>query len=86
MLDQLLFQQNIGHNIGIDYSLGVRWRPFLIDNVIISAGLAGLQLGSGLKDVYSTSTFTFGAGGLERSKSAPYDFVYSAFLGITLAY
>ena len=61
---------NIGHNIGIDYSVGMRWRPFLNDNVIISAGLAGLQVGSGFKDLYSNRKFTFGANGLERTKNS----------------
>lgn len=87
VLEDLLFQKNIGPNIGIDYSLGIRWRPFLNDNVIITAGLAGLQVGSGLRDIYSNTSFTFGANGLERTQNSfPGGFLYSAFVGLTFAY
>ena len=87
MLENLLFQSKIGHNIGIDYSVGVRWRPFLNDNVIISAGLAALQVGSGFQDLYSNTSFTFGANGLQRTtNSFPGGLLYSGFLAFTLTY
>jgi hypothetical protein len=87
VLENLLFQSKIGHNIGIDYSVGMRWRPFLNDNVIISAGLAALQVGSGFQDLYSNTSFTFGANGLQRTtNSFPGGLLYSAFLAFTLTY
>jgi len=87
VLERLLFQPNIENDIGIDYSLGVRWRPFLIDNVVVTAGVSALQAGQGLKDVYTEDTFRFGAGGLERKRNEfPYDLLYSAFLAVTLTY
>jgi hypothetical protein len=87
VLENLLFQKQIGHNIGIDYSVGMRWRPFLNDNVIISAGLAALQVGSGFQDLYSNTKFTFGANGLQRTtNSFPGGLLYSAFMAFTLTY
>jgi len=86
-LERLLFQPNIRENIGIDWSIGARWRPFLIENVVVTAGAAALQAGGGLRDVYTETTFKFGPGGLERTKSSfPYDVLYSAFLSLTLTY
>ena len=86
VLERLLFQPNIRDNIGIDWSIGARWRPFLIENVMITAGAAALQAGGGLRDVYTETTFRFGPNGLERTKSFPYDTLYSAFLSLTLTY
>lgn len=85
-LERVLFQPGISHNIGIDYSLGVRWRPFLIDNVVITAGVSVLQAGQGLRDVYTEETFEFTERGLERERGFPYDLLYSAFLAMTLTF
>src|SRR5207245_8883865 len=37
VLERLLFQPNIRDNIGIDRSIGARWRPFLIETVLLTA-------------------------------------------------
>ena len=86
MLERLLFQPGIDPSIGIDWSLGVRWRPLLIDNVVVTAGFSVLQPLGGLRDIYTEETFRFGPGGLERKTSFPYDVLYSTFLSVTLTY
>jgi hypothetical protein len=86
-LEQLLFQPKIRHDIGIDYSLGVRWRPFLNDNVIVTSGIAALTAAGGLRDVYSQNTFVVDNNGLrERRGGFPYGTLYSGFLSLTLTY
>ena len=87
VLERVLFQPKIRHDIGIDYSLGVRWRPFLNDNVIVTSGIAALQAGDGLRDVYTETTVAFGANGLQATRrSFPYDTLYSGFLSLTFVY
>jgi len=86
VLERLLFQPNIREDIGIDYSLGLRWRPFLIDNVVITGGVGVLQALGGLRDVYTNETFTFTARGLEKTTGFPYDLLYSAFLSMTFTF
>ncbi len=87
VLERELFQSKVSPEIGVDYSLGVRWRPFLIDNVMVTAGVSALQAFQGLKDIYTEDTFRFGASGLERNRNDfPYDLLYSAFLAVTLTY
>jgi hypothetical protein len=86
VLEQVLFQPKIRHDIGIDYSLGVRWRPFLNDNVIVTAGIAALQAGDGLRDVYTETTVTLGQNGLEQKRGFPYSTLYSGFLSLTFTY
>jgi hypothetical protein len=86
ILERLLSQPTVQHDIGIDYSVGVRWRPFLIDNVVVTGGVGILQALDGLRDVYTNRTFTFTNRGLEKTTTFPYDVLYSAFLSVTLTF
>lgn len=52
-LEYVLFQNRIRHDIGFDYSLGVAYRPFLINNVMLTFGAAALQTGKGFRDIYT---------------------------------
>lgn len=52
-LEYILFQNRIRHDIGFDYSLGVAYRPFLINNVQITFGASTLQTGSGFRDIFT---------------------------------
>ncbi|MBI4469179.1 MAG: carboxypeptidase regulatory-like domain-containing protein [Acidobacteria bacterium] len=55
-LELLLFQPGLRRSIGLDYSLGFQYRPFLNDQCIITAGAAGLTPGDGLKRIYTSKT------------------------------
>ena len=37
---RLLFQESVDRAIGMDYSVGVQYRPWLNDNVVITAGVS----------------------------------------------
>jgi hypothetical protein len=52
-LEYVLFQNHIRHDIGFDYSLGVAYRPFLINNVTITFGASTLQTGRGFRDIFT---------------------------------
>ncbi len=52
-LEYLLFQPRVRHEIGFDYSLGVTYRPLLINNIQFTAGAALLQPGKGFRDVFT---------------------------------
>ncbi|MEO8434762.1 MAG: carboxypeptidase-like regulatory domain-containing protein [Pyrinomonadaceae bacterium] len=52
-LEYVLFQNNIRPEIGFDYSLGVAYRPFLINNVTFTFGAATLQTGRGFRDIFT---------------------------------
>lgn len=54
-LEYVLFQNNIRHEIGWDYSLGVAYRPLLINNVTLTFGAATLKPGRGFRDIYTTA-------------------------------
>ena len=52
-LELLLFQAPIHHTIGVDSSLGIRYRPPLTEDISITAGAAALVPGQGLRDIYT---------------------------------
>jgi hypothetical protein len=85
-LELVLFQDHIRPTIGWDLSAGVRWRPFLIDNVIVSVGGATLVGGEGFKDIYQTNEFVFGPLGLEKIHNTRNVILYSGFMSLTFTY
>jgi hypothetical protein len=52
-LEYVLFQNHIRHDIGFDYSLGVAYRPFLINNLTLTFGASTLQTGRGFRDIFT---------------------------------
>ena len=55
-LEFLLFQNRIRHDIGVDYSLGVAYRPFLINNFTLTFGANALQTGRGFRDIFTDAS------------------------------
>jgi hypothetical protein len=56
VIQEILHDNKIGRDIGLDYSIGVSYRPFLNNNAIINVGAAALTPGNGFKDIYSAQT------------------------------
>jgi hypothetical protein len=55
-VEQVLQDNQIDEEIGVDLSLGLIYRPLLNNNVIITAGAACLLPGQGFKDLYGDDT------------------------------
>ncbi len=58
-LENFTNQNNIGNGIGLDYSLGIIYRPFLNNNAIFTFSFAALTPLDGFKDLYERSTTQF---------------------------
>jgi hypothetical protein len=52
-LEYVLFQPGVRHEIGYDLSLGVVYRPFLINNLTFTFGSNIFLAGKGFKDIYT---------------------------------
>ena len=52
VLESFVFQQPIGKSIGTDLSLGVESRPLLNNNWVFRAGVSGLVVGDGFRNLY----------------------------------
>jgi Carboxypeptidase regulatory-like domain len=55
-LEYVLLQPRIRHDIGWDYSLGVAYRPLLINNITMTFGAATLKPGRGFRDIYTDAS------------------------------
>ena len=51
-LEEVLFQGDIHKDLGTDISLGLKYRPFLNQNVVVVGGAAAFVPGKGFKDIY----------------------------------
>jgi hypothetical protein len=55
-LEYVLFQNRIRKDIGFDYSVGVAYRPLLINNLTFTFGAALLQTGRGFRDIFTDAS------------------------------
>ncbi len=55
-LEYVLLQPRVRHEIGYDVSLGVTYRPLLINNIQFTAGAAYFQPGRGFRDIFTDRT------------------------------
>ncbi len=51
-VEEILFQGNIRKELGYDLSVGLRYRPFITNNVVLVGGAAAFVPGKGFKDIY----------------------------------
>lgn len=78
-ISEALLTQGIDREIGWDLSFGFEYRPFLTENLRITAGLGLLFPGAGLKDIYRTTQPA--VGGFTSGGSDDIDGVlYSGFI------
>jgi hypothetical protein len=56
VLETLLFQQSIDRAIGLDTSAGVEYRPWLNENVVISAGASMFAPAAGFRNILTSQT------------------------------
>ena len=52
----VLQDSKIAHTIGLDYGVGVEYRPLLNNNIIVTVGAAALTPGAGFTEIYSNQT------------------------------
>ena len=55
-LELLLFQAPIRNTIGVDYGIGLQYRPPLTENIIVTGGASALTPGRGFTDIYTART------------------------------
>ncbi len=56
VLEALLFQSHIDRAIGVDTNAGVEYRPFLNNNVVITAGASVFAPSAGFRDILTPQT------------------------------
>jgi len=59
-LEILLFQSPIKHGIGQDLGFGVKYRPPLTENIVVTAGTSALLPAAGLQNIYNSKVLLSG--------------------------
>ena len=77
-----LLTDKIASEIGLDCSVGVKYRPLLTDNIVLLAGFGVLVPGDGYKDIFGQGPGIRGTGGSHKTD----DFLYSGLMELTFTY
>jgi hypothetical protein len=84
-IESVLQTAHISQQVGCDLSLGFQYRPFLTDNVIVSAGFGVLIPGDGYRDIYKTNPDP--VPGFSTGPAGSVDpFLYTGLIAITFTY
>ena len=76
----------VRNDLGLDASLGFKYRPFLTDNIIISAGVGFFFPGGGYRDMYRSNTVPVPGFGAQSDSLKPDSMLYNAFFTVSLVY
>ncbi len=85
-IEVALMSNKISNELGLDASLGFKYRPLLTDNIIISAGCGFFLPGAGYESIYRRNTQRVPGFGPQAEEGKVEDFLYNAFLTLTLIY
>ena len=73
-------------DLGVDASVGMKFRPFLTENVIVSAGVGFFFPGGGYKDLYRQNTTRVPGFDSQERAGKTDSYLYNALLTLTLNY
>jgi hypothetical protein len=80
-----LVTDDIDREIGWDLSFGVEYRPFLTENLRLTAGLGMLFPGAGMKDIYRKSSPGVPGFTANNTQEVP-EVLYSGFFSATVTF
>jgi hypothetical protein len=60
VLEALLFQNGIRHEIGWDFGFGAQYRPLLSENIVVTGGIGVLKPGDGFRQIYTSQVLYSG--------------------------
>jgi hypothetical protein len=84
---EVALQTNKARNeLGLDTSLGFKFRPLLTDNIVVAAGMGVFFPGAGYRDIYRRNTAYVPGYGPQEEAGKVDRFLYNAFFTLTLVY
>lgn len=83
-IERLLQSNKIRNQIGLDLSLGFRYRPLLTENIVFQLGAGVLLPGAGYRDIYRRSTEPVPGYGPSDEAGKVDRYLYNIFTSVTL--
>jgi len=85
-IEAALQTNKIRTELGLDLSLGIKYRPLLTENIVFSAGMGVFLPGAAYRDIYRRNTeFVPGYGPQEEAGKVD-RYLYNGFVALTLIY
>jgi hypothetical protein len=72
--------------LGLDLSVGFKYRPLLTENIILSAGVGFFFPGAGYRDIYRRNNVHVPGFGPQEEEGQVDQYLYNGFLTLTLIY
>ncbi len=85
-IEYALQTNRIRSDLGLDASLGFKFRPLLTDNVILSAGVGFFFPGGAYRDIYRRNTVSVPGFGPQGDEGKVDQYLYNGFVTLTLLY
>jgi len=83
-LELAIFQPRIEKSLGIDFSTGLKYRPYLNDNIVIFSGISAFRTGAGFTSIYDAGCKP--AGPLQCGKETGNKTLFNLFATIKFTY
>jgi hypothetical protein len=81
-----LMTDRASHDLGLDASIGFKFRPLLTDNIIVSAGVGFFFPGEGYKEIYRRSTAPVPGFADQDDRGKADRYLYNGFFTLTFLY
>ena len=81
-----LMTDRASHDLGLDASVGFKFRPLLTDNIVVSAGVGFFFPGNGYKDIYRRNTAPVPGFGDQDDRGKTDRYLYNGFFTLTFLY
>jgi hypothetical protein len=85
-VERALQTNKASDKLGLDLSLGFKFRPLLTDNIILSAGAGFFLPGEGYKDIYRRNTTHVPGFGPQEEEGKVDKYLYNGFVTVTFLY
>lgn len=85
-IERALHTNRVSDKLGFDLSLGVKYRPLLTDNVLLSAGVGLFFPGEGYNDIYRRNTNLVDNFGPKNKEGEADDVLWNCIMTLTLTW
>lgn len=85
-IEAALFTNKVSDRLGLDLSLGVKYRPLLTENIIVGLGLGLFFPGDGYNDIYRRSSDLVRGFGAQDEEGKADDVLWNALMTVTFTF
>jgi hypothetical protein len=85
-IENAIYTNHVSDRLGLDLSLGVKYRPLLTENIIVGAGVGFFFPGDGFNDIYRRNSDQIPGFGPQDEEGEADDVLWNAVLSVTLTF